>query len=90
MRAARCEEECKTPAPNATKYVCVEATKKCELSKHGLETKLKCGEACGKPKPKPPAPAPVAAKYVCSKAAKKCVESEEGKLSHAVCEKECK
>ena len=74
----------------ATKYVCVEATKKCELSKHGLETKLKCGEACGKPKPKPPAPAPVAAKYVCSKAAKTCVESREGKLSRAVCEKECK
>ena len=73
----------------ATKYVCVEATKKCELSQRGLETKLECGETCGKPKPKPPAPAPVAAKYVCSKAAKKCVESPEGKLSRAVCEKEC-
>ena len=73
----------------ATKYVCVEATKKCELSQRGLETKLECGETCGKPKPKPPAPAPVAAKFVCSKAAKKCVESREGKLSRAVCEKEC-
>ena len=61
----------------ATKYVCVEATKKCELSQRGLETKLECGETCGKPKPKPPAPAPVAAKYVCSKAAKKCVESRD-------------